>query len=113
MEEIAPHVSQTLISLADIQSGHTVLDLATGVGEPALAIAKCVGERGQVIATDQAAQMIAIAKSRAAGQGCSHVSFRETDSEKLDFPERHFDAAACRWGLMFLPSVSICVVGER
>ena len=27
------------------------------------------------------------------------------DAEVLDFPDQHFDAVVCRWGLMFLPNL--------
>jgi len=106
MEEIARHVSEQLIAMAEIGAGHRVLDIATGLGEPALRIAKHVGDTGRVVATDQSPQMIALAKRRAARENIQNVDFQTTDAEQLNLPQNEFDAAVCRWGLMFLPDVA-------
>jgi ubiquinone/menaquinone biosynthesis C-methylase UbiE len=51
-ENGAQKVSDTLIELANVKSGHKVLDVATGVGEPAISEARIVGKSGHVTATD-------------------------------------------------------------
>jgi SAM-dependent methyltransferase len=94
------------MELAHIQSGHRVLDIASGTGEPALTIARRVGPTGRVVATDQSSRMLAVARSRAAAQSLQNLEFREVDAEALDFPEDSFDAATCRFGLMFLPDLA-------
>ncbi|HEO64543.1 MAG TPA: class I SAM-dependent methyltransferase [Spirochaetes bacterium] len=98
-------VSNRLVELARIQAGQNVLDVATGIGEPALTAAKRVGPTGQVTATDQAPQMIALASERAKENGIDNIIFHEVDCEKIDYPEGSFDAVLCRWGLMFLPDL--------
>ncbi len=50
-ESGAQKVSERLISLAEIQHGLKVLDIATGHGEPAVTVAQKVGEKGHVVAT--------------------------------------------------------------
>ena len=45
-------VSDQLIRSPGIASGQTVLDVATGAGEPALTIAKIVGPQGRVVGVD-------------------------------------------------------------
>ena len=50
--------------LAEIKSGQRVLDIATGIGEPSMSVAKVVGTSGYVLATDISRQMLAIAKER-------------------------------------------------
>jgi SAM-dependent methyltransferase len=105
MERCAKPVSDRLVELADIKAGQHVLDVATGIGEPAVTAAHRVGPTGKVVATDQAPQMLAIARERAAELGLANMEFRETDAEALDFSERSFDAILCRWGLMFLPNL--------
>lgn len=104
-ERSAQHVSDRLVELAGVGPGARVLDVATGNGEPALTAARRVGPGGCVIATDQSAGMLAIARDRAAALGIANVEFRETDGEVLAIPERDFDAIVCRWGLMFMPDV--------
>jgi ubiquinone/menaquinone biosynthesis C-methylase UbiE len=39
-----------------------VLDIATGIGEPAISTAKIVGKNGHVTATDRSTEMLAIAE---------------------------------------------------
>ena len=106
IEKGAQHVSDRLVELADVQPGHHVLDVATGIGEPCLTAARRVGATGSVTGTDQSQQMLAIARDRALALGLTNVEFREMDAEALDLPEESFDAVLCRWGLMFLPNLA-------
>ncbi len=106
MERSARPASERLVELAEIGPGHHALDVATGIGEPAVTAARKVGPAGKVLATDQAPLMLAIAKERAAELGLTNLEFHESDAEALDFPEQSFDAILSRWGLMFLPDLS-------
>ena len=108
-EQGAQHLSDRLVELANIQPGQRVLDVATGIGEPAVTAARRVGPTGHVTATDQAPQMLAIAQARAAELGLQHIEFLEMDAEALDLPESSFDAILCRWGLMFLPNLALAL----
>jgi enediyne biosynthesis protein CalE5 len=110
-ERAAQHVSDRLVDLAGIKPGSRVLDVATGNGEPAVTAARRVGPNGHVIATDQAAGMLAIARERASALGISNIEFRESDGESLSITERQFDAVTCRWGLMFMPDVDSALRG--
>jgi ubiquinone/menaquinone biosynthesis C-methylase UbiE len=106
IEKGAQKVSQRLIELAEIKPGHRVLDVATGIGEPAITAAKVVGVNGHILATDLSTQMLAIAKQRAASMGLRDIiEFRENDAENLDLANSSFDAALCRWGLMLFPNL--------
>ena len=107
----AKHVSDRLLELAEIRPGKRVLDVATGVGEPAVTAGHRVGPTGHVVATDQSPQMLAIAQERAAAQGLQNIEFKVTDAEALDFPENTFDGVLCRWGLMFLPDLAAALNG--
>lgn len=98
-------VTERLLELAEVKPGARVLDIATGIGEPALTAAAKVGSEGRVVATDISPTMLAIARERAVEQGLRNVEFVETDAERLEFPEGHFDAVLSRFGLMFLPDV--------
>ena len=104
-------LSDHMIVSAGIQMGHRVLDVATGIGEPAFTAARAVGQAGHVVATDQSPQMLEIAGRRTKELGLANVELREMDAEQLDFPEASFDAALCRWGLMFLPDLSAALDG--
>jgi enediyne biosynthesis protein CalE5 len=109
-ERGAQTLSNRLIELAKIRSGQQVLDIATGIGEPAVSAAKMVGTGGHVLATDISSQMLDIAKQRAASLGLQEIiEFKESDAEKLDLPDSYFDAVLCRWGLMFLPNIDVAI----
>lgn len=95
-------VSDRLIALAEIKPGDTVVDVATGIGDPALSVARRVGPAGRVIATDQSAAMLAVAQTRALERGLHNLEFRQLDANAYDFPDATMDAVVCRWGLMFL-----------
>lgn len=113
-ERGAQKVSDKLVELAEIKPGDRVLDIATGIGEPAVTAAKRVKPNGKVVATDIAPQMIAIAKSRAKSLGLDSImEFRECDAEKLDYPKSTFDAVLSRWGLMFLPNLPMALTTIR
>jgi ubiquinone/menaquinone biosynthesis C-methylase UbiE len=105
IETATEKVSKRLVELAQIKQGSNVLDIATGLGEPALTAAKQVGKTGKVIALDISSQMLSFAKERARTSGLQDVvEFKEGDVETIDLPSSTFDAALCRWGLMFLPN---------
>ena len=112
-ERAAQPLSDHLIALAHIEPGQRVLDIATGIGEPAATAARRVGPTGQVVAIDQSPQMLAIARERVAALGLQNVQFLELDAEQLDLLEGRFDAALCRWGLMYLPHLAPALDGVR
>jgi ubiquinone/menaquinone biosynthesis C-methylase UbiE len=99
-------VSRKLVDLAGIGAGDTVLDVASGYGEPALTAARAVGPRGRVVAQDMAADFLAFGRERAAQAGLDNVEFLQSDAEALRFDEETFDAILSRQGLQFLPDVA-------
>ena len=103
IENGAQDVSRRMIELAEVQPGHRVLDIATGIGEPALLAASRVGPAGRVVATDISSRMLDIARERAMTFGLSNVEFVEADAERLEFPDGSFDAVLWRWGITDLP----------
>jgi ubiquinone/menaquinone biosynthesis C-methylase UbiE len=112
-EKDAQKVNERLVELAEIKQGDRVIDIATGIGEPAITAAKKVGVEGYVLATDISPQMLAIAKERTVSLGLQNiVEFKEVDAEKiLDLQQQQqplspFTAVLCRWGLMFFPNLA-------
>jgi ubiquinone/menaquinone biosynthesis C-methylase UbiE len=113
-EHGAQRVSDKIVELAEIKPGDKVLDIATGIGEPAITAARWVRPNGKVVATDISPQMLAIAKARARSLGLDSVmEFGESDAEALDFPKSTFNAILSRWGLMFLPNLPAALAGIR
>jgi ubiquinone/menaquinone biosynthesis C-methylase UbiE len=116
VERGAQKVSNKLVELAEIKPGDKVLDIATGIGEPAVTAARRVKPNGEVVAIDISSQMLAIAKTRAKSLGLDDIiEFRESDGEKLDLPDStaKFDAILSRWGLMFFPNLPAALVKIR
>src|SRR3954452_17721211 len=87
------HVSERLVELAGVQPGSRVLDVAAGLGEPALTAAHQAGPEGSVVATDTAPEMLAHARERVSAAGVWNVEFIESEASKRGFPECSFDAA--------------------
>jgi len=107
----AGKVSRRLIELASIKIGSKVLDISTGIGEPAITAAREVGNTGQVLATDISSEMLSIAKQRAINAGLQHVIvFKQGDTGTIELPNSTFDAALCRFGLMFLPDLDTALL---
>jgi SAM-dependent methyltransferase len=102
-ERAAQIVNDRLVELADVREGNRVLDIATGSGEPALTAARAVGHSGRIVAVDMSPGMLAIARERIDAAGLSNVELVESDAESLRLDAHSFDAAFCRWGLMFMP----------
>lgn len=100
-ERGAQPLSDRLIELAHVAPGHTVLDVATGIGEPAMTAAHQVGPSGRVVVVDQAPQMLEVARERMQAAGIETVEFIEGDAEVVPLPPDSFDAVVCRWGLQF------------
>ena len=113
-EKDAQKVNERLVELAEIKQGDKVLDIATGIGEPAITAARKVGIKGHVLATDISSQMLKIAKQRTISFGLQGiVEFKEIDAERIDIDLQSllqqlpsFNAVLCRWGLMFVPNLT-------
>src|SRR3954454_19801533 len=100
----ARHATTTerMLALAAIGPGDRVLELACGPGGPGLAAAERVAPGGEVVLSDVAAEMTAIAAARAARRGVAGVAVRELDLEEIAEPAEAYDAVLCREGLMLV-----------
>lgn len=95
-------VSERMLDLACLGPGMRVLDLASGMGEPALRAARRVGPSGFVLGTDLVDGMLEAAREQARAEGLSNIDFRAVEAEALEVPEQSFDVATVRWGLMYM-----------
>src|SRR6266852_8951624 len=68
-------VTQALVEDGLIGSRHTVLDIATGPGEPALSVAALVGPEGKVFGIDAVPEMVAAARRAADHLGIRNAQF--------------------------------------
>jgi ubiquinone/menaquinone biosynthesis C-methylase UbiE len=95
-------LTEQLLQLASPAPGERVLELACGAGGVGIAAAHRVGETGEVVLSDVAPAMVAIAAARVAELGLRNVSARVLDLEQIDDPDAFYDVAVCREGLMFV-----------
>ena len=113
MEAGAQNLSDRMVALASVSPGSHVLDIATGLGEPALTAAHATGPSGRVLATDLSADMLALAKERADTLSLDHVEFQVMDANRVNFPEATFDAVLSRWGMMFVAGLDDTLIAIR
>jgi hypothetical protein len=78
-------ITAKLLQLTAPRPGERVLELACGAGGVGIAAARLVGPAGEVVLSDVAAEMTAIAAARAAAAGLGNVRTLTLD---LDDPER-------------------------
>ena len=84
-----------------LEGGEHVLDVATGTGATALALAAAL-PRGTVTGIDFSAGMLERAGTKIADLGVGNVQLHEMDMQEITFPDRHFDAATCSFALFFV-----------
>ena len=94
-------ITAAMLELAAPRPGERVLELACGAGGVGIAAARLVGPAGEVVLSDVAAEMTAIAAARAAGLGLGNVRTMTLDLDDLAQPDQAYDVVLCREGLMF------------
>src|SRR5262245_54901669 len=92
-------IAERLANSADLRAGSTVLDVASGSGNMAIAAARlgCV-----VTGVDYVGSVLERAGERAAAERLD-VAFALGDAENLPFSDGSFDATASVMGSMFAP----------
>jgi SAM-dependent methyltransferase len=98
--------TEAILEAAQLRPGLRVLDLASGVGDPALSIAAEVAPSGRVTATDLGPGMISLAEELAGKKGIANIEFREANAESLPFSDGSYDVLTCRFGIMFFPDLA-------
>ena len=118
-ERYAAAVTGRLLSLGGVRPGQAVLDIGTGLGEPAVSAVRRVRPGGRVLGIDLSPAMIDAARRRAAG--VPGVAYAVADFEAggrqraqrsgargqaasrghSRLPAGPFDVALSRWSLMF------------
>lgn len=95
--ESAKQVSRSLNLKGDVH----VLDVATGTGHVALALAKELPD-GRVTGIDFSEGMLAQAARNKSAQGIDNVTFTEMDMQAIDYPDQKFDAAVVALSIFFI-----------
>jgi demethylmenaquinone methyltransferase / 2-methoxy-6-polyprenyl-1,4-benzoquinol methylase len=82
--------------LAEVGPGGRALDVATGTGDLALALARRVGPDGEVVGSDFSEGMLAQARRKAAG--LANVRFEHGNALALPYADGEFAAATVGFG---------------
>jgi ubiquinone/menaquinone biosynthesis C-methylase UbiE len=94
-------LTDALLAVSKLVPGQRVLDLASGTGDPALAVAVAVGPTGHVTVTDLAPQMLDIVRENAQRARLDNLSYQVVDAHQMPFADASFDRITCRLGVMF------------
>ena len=105
--------TELMLDLAGVAEGSRVLDVAAGAGDQSIQAAERVGPRGEVLATDISAAILAKARENAARAGLSNIRTQVADGEDLRVAHASFDAAISRLGLIYFPDLARALSGMR
>jgi ubiquinone/menaquinone biosynthesis C-methylase UbiE len=94
---------QRLVELGEWSPGQLALDIATGGGHTALAVAPHVA---QVTVTDLTPRMLEKAREFLLAQGVTNAVFQVADAEELPFEAESFDRVTCRIAPHHFPDVA-------
>lgn len=100
-----PFCADRLVSIVKPAPGQKVLDVATGTGAVAVAMAQAVGTEGRVHAIDMAPAMLDRAAANVCKMALGNVDFHAMDAEQLEFRKDYFHAVVCSFGLFFVPDM--------
>ena len=92
-------MGEQLAETVDLRPGQSVLDVASGNGNAALAAARRFGE---VTALDYVPMLLEEGRRRAEAEGVP-INFVEGDAENLPFEDASFDVVLSTLGVMFVP----------
>ena len=98
---IDTHWRAKTLRILGLKAGAPVLDVCTGTGDLALAMARSLGRETRIVGSDFCVEMLEIARKKQTRKlpGYSQVEFIEADTQALPFPENHFQAVTVAFGL--------------
>lgn len=99
LPNLAP-VGQDLIAALHTRENNTVLDMASGTGEPALTLARREIDGVVITGIDSAAGMVRAAQNKVDRLGLDNIHFEIMAAEQLSFADSSFDRILCRFGVM-------------
>lgn len=95
-----------LLEQVELQERHVVLDVATGTGIIAIAVAQVVGDEGKVIGVDFSSGMLAQAQYKIQDLDLKNIQLIEADAEYIEFPSETFDMILCSTAIVYFRDIS-------
>ena len=100
-----PENAKKLLDFVPIQSGQTILDLATGTGLVAINAAKALKQTDSVIGVDMSSGMLAQAKAKIKAEDIQNLELIESDIELINFNDEQFDVIFCCSALVYISDI--------
>jgi ubiquinone/menaquinone biosynthesis C-methylase UbiE len=88
-------ICHRLLEYAQVEVGQTILDIGTGTGHLAIALAQIVGDKGRVIGIDISSRMLEQARIKFDELRFKNIELQLADAEALDYPINTFDRILC------------------
>jgi len=85
--------------------GSRILDIATGTGMVATAMAQSILPDGRVQGIDISSKMLDKAFENITKLGLNNIDLHEMDANELEFKSNYFDCASCGFGIFFMPDM--------
>jgi len=85
--------------------GSRILDIATGTGMVATAMAQAILPDGRVQGIDLSRKMLDKAFDNITKRGLNNIDLHEMDANELKFKSNYFDYASCGFGIFFMPDM--------
>ncbi len=100
-----PLTADSMVSFLKPHQDWKVLDVATGTGALAIALAQAL-RQGRVMGIDLSEAMLACAEKNIQNMALDNVDLFQMDAEQPEFHRDYFHAVTCSFGLFFLPDMA-------
>lgn len=103
-------IAEEFVLFAGLRKGWRVLEAACGSGVASRAAARRLGQKGSLLATDFAKEMLAVSAAHPPEKGAAPIARRVLDAQKMKLADASFDAVICQLGLMLFaqPQEALC-----
>jgi ubiquinone/menaquinone biosynthesis C-methylase UbiE len=88
-------ICHRLLEYAHVEVGQTILDIGTGTGHLAIALAQIIGDKGRVVGIDISPRMLEQARIKVDKLKFKNIKLQLADAETLDYPINTFDHILC------------------
>lgn len=100
------YTADRMVNYLQPRRGWKVLDVATGTGALAVALAQSIGPEGRVMGIDLSEGMLSRAEAKVKKMSIENVDLFQMDAEQPDFRSDYFHAVTCSFGLFFIPDMA-------
>ncbi|MDH5324027.1 MAG: class I SAM-dependent methyltransferase [Gammaproteobacteria bacterium] len=108
-----PFSADAIVPLLRTAPGQKILDVGTGTGAAAIALAQTMRHQGRVIAIDLSEVMLAKAMENTGKMALSNVDFFAMDAQSLEFKSDYFDHVVSAFSLYYMPDMLTALQGWK